>query len=214
MAIGINCWLRNSMKNLLNLSVSNEFYEACGEWEFTGEVFDYEEPREICELCEKDELRYHFKIKNDITENSLLVGSKCILKFSDIRITNDVGELETSYSERERRLRAALERHRIENFLVKLRKIYRMLRNDYDKVVMARVGMSIKLKEKLPPSDALWLVNAMENYNFSFEDAPVSICLATNEHKAQLSRMPKRHLNSIWCILSTQQQEKYKHLIC
>ncbi|HBC3828676.1 TPA: hypothetical protein KD864_001925 [Vibrio parahaemolyticus] len=213
MAIGVSCWLRNSMKNLLNLSVSSEFSEACSEWEFTGEVFDYEDPREVCELCEKDELRYHFKIKNDITEKVLLVGSKCILKFSGIRITNDTGGIETDYSEREKRLRAALERKRMEDFLIKLRQIYKMLRNQYERSTMGRIGMRIKVKEKLSPSDALWLVRVMASYRVDFKGAPVSICLATKEHKAQISRMRKDHLESIWCLLSTQQQHAHKNLL-
>ncbi|ELZ7198877.1 hypothetical protein U0N67_002704 [Vibrio parahaemolyticus] len=213
MAIGINYWIRNSIKNLLEMSISKDFKTACGEWTFTGVVFDYEEPIEICQLCGKDELRYHFEIKNDITDCMLLVGSSCILKFEEIRVANDLGEFETEYSKRDRLLRSALESQRVEQFLGKLRQIYRKpLRSD-DRATMGRVGVLIKTREKLSPYDALWLTSIMKRHGYSYDNAPVSICLATNENKEQLIGLPKDFLKDMWPLLSTQQQEKYQRLL-
>ncbi|MBS0424091.1 MAG: hypothetical protein JSR71_06630 [Proteobacteria bacterium] len=77
----MSIWLENSAKNLLPLSVEKEnFSIAIKEWFYTDELIEYEEAEEICELCEKDGLRYHFQIKNEIG-NILWVGSKCIEKF-------------------------------------------------------------------------------------------------------------------------------------
>lgn len=77
----MSIWLANSAKNLLPLSFEKEnFTIAVKEWFYTDELMEYEEPEEICELCEKDGLRYHFQIKNEIG-NVLWVGSKCIEKF-------------------------------------------------------------------------------------------------------------------------------------
>src|SRR5690606_30975769 len=36
---------------------------------------------ENCELCDQEQLRYHFEIKNRLTNKILWVGSSCILKF-------------------------------------------------------------------------------------------------------------------------------------
>ena len=86
----MNIWVKNSLKNLLPLSEEKEdFKVALKEWFFTGEIVDHETPIEVCELCEKDELRYHFEIKNNLA-NSLWVGSKCIEKF-DITIYDESG---------------------------------------------------------------------------------------------------------------------------
>lgn len=86
----MNFWVKNSIKNLLPLSEEkNDFKLALQEWFFSGEIIDYGDSRENCQLCEKDELRYHFEIKNKLN-NSLWVGSSCIEKF-DITIYDDYG---------------------------------------------------------------------------------------------------------------------------
>ncbi len=41
----------------------------------TEHTIDHEEPVETCQLCEHEQLRYHFEIKNAITNKALLVGS-------------------------------------------------------------------------------------------------------------------------------------------
>ena len=61
-----NPWLEKSKLNLIPLSLADEFVEALKEWAFTGEVQDYGDASEDCELCEHSELRYHFEIKNEI----------------------------------------------------------------------------------------------------------------------------------------------------
>lgn len=77
----MSIWLENSARNLLPLSAEKEnFAVAIKEWFYTDELIEYDEPDQICELCEKDGLRYHFKIKNEIG-NTLWVGSSCIEKF-------------------------------------------------------------------------------------------------------------------------------------
>ena len=77
----MSIWLENSAKNLLPLSAEKEnFAIAIKEWFYTDNLIEYEEADQICELCEKDGLRYHFEIKNEIG-NTLWVGSSCIEKF-------------------------------------------------------------------------------------------------------------------------------------
>ncbi len=67
--------------NILPLSVSDSLPAAFKEWYFTEYTEDHEKPVETCQLCDQEDLRYHFEIKNRNTENTLLVGSHCILKF-------------------------------------------------------------------------------------------------------------------------------------
>ena len=86
----MNVWLNNSVKNLLPLSENKkDFNVALKEWFFTGEIIDHEDAIEVCQLCEKDELRYHFEIENGL-RNKLWVGSKCIEKF-DISVFDEEG---------------------------------------------------------------------------------------------------------------------------
>lgn len=83
------------MSNLLRLSEEKEdFSAAIKEWEHTGGIIDHHTPKEICELCEHEDLRYQFEIKNKL-ENVLWVGSKCIEKF-DIKVYDKNGiEIQT-----------------------------------------------------------------------------------------------------------------------
>lgn len=68
-------------QNILPFSLAGELPEAFGEWYFTENTQDHETPDAECQLCDKEELRYHFQIKNMHTGKELWVGSKCILKF-------------------------------------------------------------------------------------------------------------------------------------
>lgn len=67
--------------SILPLSVGDTLPKAFEEWYFTGSTEDHEEPRETCELCGQDGLRYHFEIGNTFTGYVLQVGSHCILQF-------------------------------------------------------------------------------------------------------------------------------------
>ena len=67
--------------NILPKSVAKTLPAAFREWHWTGNTEDHGYPTETCELCEQESLRYHFEIKNEITEEVLQVGSQCILRF-------------------------------------------------------------------------------------------------------------------------------------
>lgn len=107
-----NIWLERSMANLLPLSESEQFADAMVEWRTTGYVVEAEpdEDNFICQLCENESLRSHYGIRNDLNENTLLVGSRCILKFTGISVVDpDTGEIVIG-KDRERVLRRQLRR--------------------------------------------------------------------------------------------------------
>ena len=64
--------------NILPLSQAGTLPEAFKEWHFDGETEDHEQAIEVCELCNQEQLRYHFKIVNRHTNKDLWKGSKCI----------------------------------------------------------------------------------------------------------------------------------------
>ena len=61
--------------NILPLSIAGVLPEAFREWYFTEHTIDHETAEEGCELCNHEELRYHFEIKNRHTNHTLMVGS-------------------------------------------------------------------------------------------------------------------------------------------
>jgi hypothetical protein len=87
----VNTWLINSTKNLLPLSVSKDFTEAIkSEWFFEGVAYDLGYPSVDCQLCNHEAIRYQFQIHNQLTDNTLLIGSSCIQRFG-IKYKNEDG---------------------------------------------------------------------------------------------------------------------------
>ncbi len=68
-------------EKLLSLSSSSEATEAVREWIYTDMWVGDEG---TCELCGFHPIKYHFKIVNQITRNSLVVGSECIYNYLEI----------------------------------------------------------------------------------------------------------------------------------
>ncbi len=77
----MTAWTAKAAKNLLPLSVASELADALQEWAYSGNSTDYGQPEETCQLCDHEDLRYHFEIANKQTGHRLWVGSKCILRF-------------------------------------------------------------------------------------------------------------------------------------
>ena len=75
-------YTRRVRESILPLSIADTLPKAFGEWRFTGVTHGHEEPRETCQLCGQEELRYHFEIQNIFTNHSLDVGSHCILQLN------------------------------------------------------------------------------------------------------------------------------------
>lgn len=74
-------WTAKAVANLLPLSRAPELADALREWAYTGKSADYGQPEETCQLCDHEDLRYHFEIANGVTGHRLQVGSKCIQRF-------------------------------------------------------------------------------------------------------------------------------------
>ena len=85
-------WRNKAIQNLLEHSKEKKDHAvAAKEWEFTGKVMDHLVPGKVCQLCESENLRYHFVISNKLKEDAtLLVGSSCIKKF-DITVLDENG---------------------------------------------------------------------------------------------------------------------------
>jgi len=93
-------WLENAKSNLLPLSKEKRRLKyALKEWDYRGKWEDYESCDAVCQLCEQEELRYHFEITNKYTRKRLLVGSKCITRFGGVNVYDEHGTLITDVTE-------------------------------------------------------------------------------------------------------------------
>lgn len=76
-------WLRRAKENLFKKSEEKkDFQKARQEWLYKG-LEDNEYCEAECELCNHEEIRYEYTIKNKLNNNIMVVGSECIKKFTD-----------------------------------------------------------------------------------------------------------------------------------
>ncbi len=81
-------WLSSAKENLFKLSSNMDNFEiARKEWIYVG-MTDNGNADFDCQLCSHPEIRYEYLIKNSITNNELIVGSSCILKFVEYLTKN------------------------------------------------------------------------------------------------------------------------------
>lgn len=95
----MNAWIKTATKNLLEKSEEKfDYTKAKDEWVTTDKVEDSLDKFEIgeewpsCELCEHEDLRWQFEIRNELNENLLMVGSSCIKQF-DIKLLTSNREI-------------------------------------------------------------------------------------------------------------------------
>src|SRR6266487_2976976 len=106
--------------NILPLSVAGTLPEAFEEWSFTENTIDHGEPIETCHLCNHEQLRYHFEIRNSMTDRTLWVGSKCILQFN-LSVFEDGVRLDATGAKK--KLDRLMDQMRLDSCLVALEKL-------------------------------------------------------------------------------------------
>ncbi|RYE24768.1 MAG: hypothetical protein EOP51_06295 [Sphingobacteriales bacterium] len=208
----MNVWLDNSMRNIFPLSAEkNDFKLAIAEWFFTGNIVDHEHAQEYCQLCEKDQLRYHYEITNKL-DNVLLVGSTCIDKF-DIKVYdefgNEISEKKSAY------LSKLVKRKNVRKALSKL---------SYTTPKGSIRGHSKMSLDKYCYDMSVYkeIMNArMVNYifmrcieeNINFDAKSFSINIRANDDKDQLLSLSDFQFERIKPALSTAQINFYKENI-
>ena len=123
----MNHYIQKVRENVLPLSVGNSLPPVFTEWFFTEQVLDYEQRNETCQLCNQEELRYHFQIKNRYTNHILWVGSQCILKFNVPVYENG---LLLSKQKAKRKLKLLIEQKHIEFCIKSLKKLTSATNNE------------------------------------------------------------------------------------
>lgn len=153
-------WRNKAQENLLLKSIENSDYlRAAKEWEFTGKVIDHEVTDRKCELCEGENLRYHFEIKNKGNNHELMVGSTCITKF-DITVWDDQGNEVLGKSKKTTFLNKEIEKKKRELVLNALRGIWRKSKGSVKDEVES-LGKIYKEGKALSPDHAIGLINIL-----------------------------------------------------
>ena len=203
-----NPWLQKSIHNLVPLSRSDDFKVACKEWSFTGEVIDHGGASEQCELCEHDELRYHFCIANQLNLKKLWVGSSCILRFEDIIVLDEEQRILTDKKERKRALDRALKAKQIDLALEPIRELWRQEREQRYRIEY--IAASIKSGEAPQPEELLYLFTLMAKNSIVFEPSRYSVNLRSTYSHYQLLSMKRASQELLWLSMSAPQRKAFK----
>jgi hypothetical protein len=185
---------------MLPLSAAATLPEAFEEWSFTENTIDHEEPIEMCQLCEHEELRYHFEIRNAITPKTLWVGSKCILKFGlsvfedDIRLTQ---------KQTEKKLDRLMQKMRLESCLRALKRLAKTEDSDILENALAYYEKNKFLTSKF----AFVVLWRLQHNKIDHSPSFFKVSLKKQKCKDDLQQMQPSRVHTIWPALSSAQRK-------
>ena len=206
----MNHWLETSKRNLIPLSQAESFAEALKEWLFTGLVLDYDSEEIECELCEHPDLTHQFEIQNTLNLNHLLVGSSCILRFSEINIRNSLGREITDPEERKFYLEEALQKKLTEIMLEPLRRLW--LKDKEYRSEIEPKAKTLKCGEGISPQQLSFLFLRMDVLQIPYTASRYKISLRSYQEQHELIVMSKAQLRKLKPALSGPQLKKYARL--
>lgn len=123
-------WPRIKEK-LLSLSSSQDAAEAVKEWVY-GSM--WVGANGVCELCGYNPIKYHFQIRNQITRNTLVVGSECIYNYLEIPGVPDPSVLKKRLNQLRTRMKAQAEGLSSEEALRQFQEIELLERSLYQRI--------------------------------------------------------------------------------
>ena len=186
--------------NILPLSISGELSEAFKEWYFTEITEDHEDIIENCQLCNQEQLRYHFEIKNKYTQKTLMVGSSCILKFNVAVYEKDILLNE---KDSKKKLNQFLKKMRLESCIKALEKLAVKENN-----IILKNALTYYSKNKyLTPKFAFVVFWKLQEKNIDHTPSFFKISLKKNKFKDDLAEMKTSRVHYFWKALSSSQKK-------
>ena len=186
--------------NILPLSLTGTLPEAFKEWYFTENMEDHEIAGEDCELCDQEQLRYHFEIKNRHTNHRLWVGSSCILKFQ-VQVFDNGALLDAKGSAK--KLETLKRKMRLESCIKALRKLAASEDND-----ILSSALDFYLKNKyLTPKFAFVVFWRLNSNKIDYSPSFFKVSLKKDKYKRDLAQMPLDRVHMIWPALSSSQRK-------
>ncbi|HKX31992.1 MAG TPA: hypothetical protein VJ302_30170 [Blastocatellia bacterium] len=185
--------------NILPLSVAATLPEAFEEWSFTENVQDHEEANESCQLCDHEQLRYHFEIRNALTDHRLWVGSKCILQFG-ISVFENNQRLDNATAKK--KLARLTEQMRLESCLRALQ----ALADSENNPILLNALNYYRSNKHLTPKFAAVVFWKLREHRIDHKASFFKVTLRRDQHKDDLRRMQPWQISAIWPALSVSQR--------
>jgi hypothetical protein len=185
--------------------VAESLPEAFEEWTFTDEIEDHEEPIETCQLCEQEQLRYHFKIRNALTAKVLWVGSQCILRFG-LSVFED--GLKLSEKQAKKKLERLTQQMRLESCIKTLERLAEAEENDILNSALAYYDEN----KYLTPKQAFVVLWRLRENNIDHSPSFFKISLKRERYRDDLRDMKTSRVHVIWPALSSTQRRLAEEL--
>jgi hypothetical protein len=185
--------------------VAESLPEAFEEWTFTDEIEDHEEPIETCQLCEQEQLRYHFKIRNALTTKVLWVGSQCILRFG-LSVFED--GLKLSEKQAKKKLERLTQQMRLESCIKALERLAEAEENDILNSALAYYDEN----KYLTPKQAFVVLWRLRENNIDHSPSFFKISLKRERYRDDLRDMKTSRVHVIWPALSSTQRRLAEEL--
>ncbi|MFN9470991.1 hypothetical protein [Acidovorax sp.] len=185
--------------NILPLSENEAVADAFNEWVFAEETVDHEQCIEVCQLCEQEDLRYHFLIENELNGNQLWVGSQCILRF-------EVGVLEQgrklSPKDAKKKLNRIYQQMRFDACIKALERVVATERND----ILTNAWAYYRNHGHLTPKYAFVVLWRLQVNKIDHSPTFFKVTLKTAHHKIHLAEMALSRVHLIWPALTSGQR--------
>lgn len=205
-------WRNKAQENLLLKSIEqSDHLMAAKEWEFTGKVIDHEVTDMRCELCEGENLRYHFEIKNKGNKNELMVGSTCIAKF-DITVWDDLGNEIIGRSRKTTFLKKEIEKKKREFVLDALRGIWRKSKGR-TKNEVEFLGKIYKEGKALSPDHAIALIKILKCNDVQIPSSSINVGLRDHYAIYQALNLVKEDQSLLLSFLTSPQKKRVSEAI-
>ena len=186
-------------ENILPRSKAQNLPAAFREWHFTGYTCDHGEAEEICQMCEKEQLRYHFEIKNRLTDHALMVGSTCILRF-DVPVFD--GDRELTKKEATKHLNDHMRRMRFESCMRALEALAKAEGNP----ILPNALRWFRQHGSLTPNFAFVVFWRLQQNKIDHDPTFFTVSLRRHQHQDDLRRMPSDRVHRFWKALTPSQR--------
>lgn len=187
-------------ENILPLSVAGTLPEAFKEWFFTERTHDHEKAEAVCELCDKEEIRYHFQIENQYTHHRLWVGSHCILKFG-LSVYDDGAVL--SASDAKKKLDKLTKKMQLASCI----KALELLASAENNEILKKALEFYKFNKYLTPKFAFVVFWRLDKNGIDYRPSFFKISLKRQKYQDDLRDMPKSRVHIFWKALSPSQRK-------
>lgn len=196
----MSVYLQRVAENILPLSSAKILSDAFKEWYFTENIEDHQSADENCELCDQEQIRYHFEIKNRHTGYRLWVGSSCILKFQ-VQVFENGALLDARDSAK--KLEELKKKMRLESCI----KALRALATSENNAILSN-ALDFYLKNNyLTPKYAFVVFWRLSKNNIDHSASFFKVSLQKDTYKKDLKQMPQERVHIIWPALSSSQRK-------